>query len=264
LRLMLLSKTLPAPRCFRVTFKTRFHSDAVVADLALDPASLGYTGEEALAIRLCTAGLDLRRYVPQDDVAARKMALVSSILEGSWPPLVPSTRVLGGVVGGNWDTRHRDATADDRLLDWAASHLGLKDAWASSRREQPAAQHAEDEQDIRDPAPDAELEPFLLQRRVERFLYTGRLHKVPLAEAQFVDPDSGVGQLGLGLETDDEVEAWWYAHPKRGGERRYVSGEVAQELEGWLKKRNEAITRGWTRVPVSSFPAIAVGVLVPG
>jgi hypothetical protein len=69
-RLLLVSKALPAPVCFRVRFENRYYTDLAAADHAVD------SGPTKRFIRLCTAGFD---HIPWGRPSRRPEPLYSGV-----------------------------------------------------------------------------------------------------------------------------------------------------------------------------------------
>jgi hypothetical protein len=131
----------------------------------------------------------------------------------------------------------------------AAAYLDLHDVWYGQER-------------FRRPTAAAAAAPVKLQYLTERFFYTGPFDMVPLAEAQGVDDVSGLGMLGVGVETEEEFEVWAYTDKRTAnGNPRYVAREMARARQ-WRSAKSEFI-RDRARVPVSIYPVIAIGVRVP-
>ncbi|KAI8944995.1 Endonuclease/exonuclease/phosphatase [Xylaria longipes] len=187
---LMVSKTLPISKCFRLPFTTKMGRDALVVDIGISNFPESF--------RFCTTHLEsLWEGTPY---RLSQLTSISALLKGKY---VPNGRIIGGMVGGDMN-----AITPLEHGNHKRPEVDLNDVW-------------EDE-----PAPPLPvLKPFKKdtsygrargntwgyqspksrnRKRLDKFFYTGSVETFAVHEAQ--DIAGRFGRFGIGLKT--EIEAW--------------------------------------------------------
>jgi tyrosyl-DNA phosphodiesterase 2 len=255
---MLISKDLSIVSCFCAPFATNMGRVALVVDIPIANNDRSTPARECL--RLCTTHLE--SLWDANGCRPNQLALISAILKGN----PPSTyKIAAGLVGGDMNSIDKTEHELHKRED-----IDLKDAW----------------EDVPAP-PIPKLKPFQRdptygrargntwgyqssaksRKRLDKFLYTGKLETVPLEE--FDDTTSRLSRLGLGLKT--EVDAWeWIVSPWTVKGEKLVNKPVKEylPLDFFPSDRVQSLLeqKELTRVKhvcwVSDYFSIAIGIRV--
>jgi hypothetical protein len=255
--LMLVARSLPIARCFRVPFvKSPTSSGALVADLALDS---GRAGDATQVIRLSTALLESTKF--HRGYRDGQLASLSSFLKGK---SASEANIVAGIVGGDMN-----CFVPAELAAHRAPSVNLTDVWEGTDvdrpRSKPGSYGASQGQTCGFHVDDGP--PRQQGWRTARFLYTGSLDMVPVAEAQDVDAVSGLGRLGIMLKAEEEVEV---TASSRAGRTNYIAEEFAHARQGDSPDSPDSprghapgVTQTRAKPFVSKHFAIAIGIRVP-
>ncbi|KAI1194797.1 Endonuclease/exonuclease/phosphatase [Nemania serpens] len=235
--LMMVSKTLPMSKCFRLPFTTKMGRDALVVDIAISNFNESF--------RLCTTHLE-SLWIGKP-YRLGQLTSISALLKGK---SVPNGKIIGGMVGGDMNAFTQPEHGNHKIPE-----VDLNDVW-------------EDE-----PAP---LLPVLKafqkdtsygrargntygyqspkrrnRQRLDKFFYTGSVETFAADEAQ--DVAGRFGRLGIGLKT--EIKAW--VRPG-SGEEHLLSERAALKLKNGPSLLTPITKESW----VSDHFGVVVGVRI--
>lgn len=207
--IMMASKNLPITTCFRAPLVTNMGRDVLAMDIHTHTLSQEEASNHQECVRLCTTHLE--SLWQGKEYRRGQLAVISDILKH---PILPDSRVIGGVVGGDMNAIDKSEHAYHK-----ESQVDLGDIWEDSQiiaQQRGNYQHEEGgdtwgDRSSRHRGP----------KRFDKFLYTGAIESLALENS----PNSErVRRFGAGLKT--AVGVWELEEE----DVEVVGGQVVKKL----------------------------------
>lgn len=205
---MMASKNLPVTACFRVPLVTNMGRDV----LAMDIQTWGQeeAGGRQECIRLCTTHLE--SLWQGKEYRRGQLAVISDLLR---KPILPGSRVIAGVVGGDMNAIDRSEHAYHK-----ESQVDLRDIWEES---QMISQQYHNCQREGGGTRGHKSSQHGGSKRLDKFLYTGAVESLAFEDSP--DCSERVRCFGAGLKTMVEVREL------EREDTEVVEGQVVEKLD---------------------------------
>ncbi|KAM6530112.1 hypothetical protein FALCPG4_008235 [Fusarium falciforme] len=208
--IMMASKNLPVTACFRAPLVTNMGRNVLAMDIHTHTLSQEETNNHQECVRLCTTHLE--SLWQGKEYRRGQLAVISDLLK---QPILPGSRVIGGVVGGDMNAIDKSEHSFHK-----ESRVGLGDIWEDSQmiaQQRGNCQHEEGggtwgDRSSRHRGP----------KRFDKFLYTGAIESLAFEDSS--NCSDRVRRFGAGLKTAVEV---WELEKE---DMEVVEGQVVKKL----------------------------------